>query len=174
MKALKYSAVVLSLLAAFGANAQSQANNDDDDETANVTQTTESEYINLSGQVLTNCYLWVDVRPAASAINVRALTTGLVVARIQETCNNPSGYTLSISSQNNGALKNGTNSVNCSIGYDGTTEILTTPKTKTRTSARFDDISNVFTDFMVNFGAAPTAVAGTYSDTITLTITSSS
>lgn len=174
MKALKYTAIVFSLLAAFGANAQSQSTNDDDDENLNILQTTESEYINLSGQVLTYCYLWVDVKAAAATLNVKGGNNNVTVASIQETCNNPSGFTVAISSANNGNLMNGTNAVAYTIDYDGTAEALTTTKIRTRTGTRFDDATNTGRDFGVTLAASPSAVAGTYSDTITITIASSS
>lgn len=179
MKALKYSAIVFSLLAAFGANAQSQATNDDDDETlTNISQTTESEYINLSGLILTYCYLWVDVGAQASSLDLRTGNSMVEVANVQETCNHPNGFTVSISSANSGNLVNhfdATKTLPYNIIYDTQASVkLETPVSLVRTTTRSDDLTNTNRAFKVVWPQSSALVAGTYSDVITLTITSSS
>lgn len=175
VKALKYTIIVLSLLTAFGANAQSQSANDDDDEILNIDQATESEYINMSGQVLTHCYLWVDVKAAAANLNLRNDSTNQIVASIQETCNSPAGYTVDMSSANKGYIMNGVNAVKYTITYDLIPGLfLSSTRTAWRSGPRFDDVTNTMRNFSVKLTALTSAVSGAYTDTITLTIKSNS
>lgn len=175
MSASKYSLAFFLCFSVMGVNAQSQATNDDDDENLNITQTTESEYINISSQVLTRCYLWVDVKAEAASLPIRQGKQNVVVASVQETCNKNNGYTLSIRSANSGFLRTPGQSAGVMYltTYDGVLRMLDSVKTITITEPRFDDITGVTRDFVFNTnGGVASLVRGTYTDTITLTISS--
>jgi len=95
------------------------------------------------------------------------------VAAVTEVSNNPLGYTISLSSANAGALKNGSIvGTAYTLSYDGGAYLgpLVTPvtvKTVGPLSALVNNISNI----LINVVANPTTLSGTYSDTVTLAIT---
>lgn len=171
MKSIKVlmAAVMLALTASI--HAGNQALNDDNDESLNILSKSESESIDLYSFINTYCYLWVDVKTGASALNMKGAASLVTVAGIQETCNFYAGYNVVVSSANGGYLKNGTSLIPYTIRYDGFTSYsLSVPKTFSRNNPSYDDSFNNSRDFKVLVNTSNSAVKGVYSDTITLTI----
>lgn len=165
--------LILALLNLGGVNAQSHMTNDDDETLADVMQTTESEYINLSGQVPTHCFLWVDVAADAAAIDVREAGSRSV-AKVQENCNAANGFHLSIKSINHGYMVHSVSgyALKYTIHYDQTPLDLAQPAGLARAKHRKDRLTNTQRDFEVKFNGHRQAPAGTYLDTVVLTVES--
>lgn len=122
--------------------------------------------IGLSGTIDANCY--VVITDQNRSLNLVGGSTNLTVARVGERCNDRRGYTVTFSSLNGGAVVNADGTrVAYTIRYDGQTRALTSPYVRTRTSAQ---TSLRTRDFQVTVPANTRAVAGTYADTITVTI----
>lgn len=176
MRSYKSAAFVLACTWIWNAHAQSQLTNNDDDETlVNVMKLTESEYINLSGQVLTHCFLWVDVGPEAAAINVWESGTRSV-AKVQENCNAANGFHLAIRSVNHGYMVHSVTgqALKYTIHYDKTPLDLAQPAGLARAKDRKDRNTNTQRDFEIKLNGHKQAPAGTYIDTVVMTIESNS
>lgn len=122
--------------------------------------------------------------PAATAIvvtpvtgyNALDLTTTAVdtqVATVREINNTPNGYLIKLTSQNAGALKNGTlGNVSYTAKYNASTVTLSSTAQTIVTSPASNSVVNVLKNFTVSYTgqAADTLMQGTYSDTLTFTI----
>ncbi len=122
--------------------------------------------IGISGRVDPNCY--VVVTDQNRTLNLVGGTTNLTVARIGERCNSSRGYTVTFNSLNGGAVVNANGSrIAYTMRYDGQTRSLTSSHVRTRNGPQ----NTVRTrDFQVTVPANAQALAGTYTDTITVTI----
>jgi hypothetical protein len=124
------------------------------------------------------------VVPAATAIVVTGSTgynnldlstsaTNLQVASVVETNNTTNGYTVTLASQNSGALKNGTlGSVAYTAQYNGTAVTLSSSAVSVTTAPAANTVVNATKAFKVSYTGVPAAnlMVGTYSDTLTFTI----
>lgn len=88
------------------------------------------------------------------------------VATISESCNSPSGYTLTFNSASNGALVRGGDAVPYDVHYGAKAMALGEPVMLGRTGPTFA----VRHDFTVSAPAVSGLPSGVYQDTVTLTI----
>jgi len=123
--------------------------------------------VQLKGTVPLNCTVSVtDERVELS------LTTGesaRKVGSVVENCNSGTGYTIAITSANAGVLKSegaGTTPIAYSIGYDGQSGGLINMMQVPRSTAQF----NKSTSLTVTVPANNQYIAGSYADTVTITI----
>lgn len=108
---------------------------------------------------------------AASNLDIEAGESATTVASVNEQSNNPTGYKITVSSDNAGRLVHGSvasSFVNYTLSYDGGTAFQpsaspTTVKTVSSLSTPADSDSNVTVTFT---GLSTAAVAGTYSDRV--------
>ena len=134
------------------------------------TGTTTTTTLQLSGVVSARCGLTVQATPAASMLNLSEGETGMVVGQVTESCNSPAGYSVVLTSQNNGELRAtaaGATPLAYSIRYDTVsgplTQALEAPRQPTGGVQRVADMA-------INIPANARAIPGTYSDIITLSI----
>jgi hypothetical protein len=129
--------------------------------------------ITLSGVIPKIVSIVVSPVSGYSALDLTTTTNNLTVANVQELSNVQTGYTVTLSSVNSGLLKNGSvQSVGYTAKYNGVACSLTTqPVTITSTSSA-TGVINVTKPFTVSYTGTPAAslVDGTYSDTLTFTI----
>jgi spore coat protein U-like protein len=123
--------------------------------------------IALKGSVVTSCGVQVDDLDAN--LNMTGGSTNLQVATVGEKCNSNKGYTVTISSANAGALVNRDGArAPYTASYGGVpNRSLATPLVLTRTKA---EKNWVYAPFTVTLPANAQRVAGSYFDTITITI----
>lgn len=123
--------------------------------------------IRLSGTVAVNCT--VAVTDLNQSLNLVAGETSKQVGSVIENCNSGTGYTITVASANTGRLTStgtGTSPVSFTLGYDGQSSTLATALSLTRSTAQFAKTVPV----TVTIPAAANRIAGTYTDTLTVTI----
>jgi spore coat protein U-like protein len=123
--------------------------------------------LRLNGTVAPSCT--VAVTDLGQSLNLVAGETGKQVGTVVENCNAGGGYTLSVASAGQGSLTSsgaGTAPVAFSLGYDGQSSALTSTLTLSRAGASFARAVPV----TVNVPASAQRAAGSYSDTLTITI----
>lgn len=130
--------------------------------------------LNLRGTVNASYSIQVTEDAGGANLNLDILNgeTDRVVADSREKSNNPTGYKISASSTNGGLLKNGTvDQVAYTIKYGSSSDITltTTPQTVYTSPALTSPADNT-QSVSVSFPAKPTALAGIYTDTVTLSI----
>lgn len=109
-----------------------------------------------------------------TSLNITGGESARLVASVAETSNNATGYTVTLSSANGGQLKNAgsaSSQTTYQVSYDGGT--YAQPGTAAATVKTVNALGALTTNnsaVRVNVTAFPTAPAGTYSDTLTLTI----
>jgi len=118
----------------------------------------------------------LEITPNADATNLNILLgeTNKLVASVSETSNNLTGYKISMRSVNTSKLVHGVDSSKTTaytISYDGGTAVsLTTSDQEVKNVTSLDGLTTVSSNVNVNVTAYPTAPAGTYSDTVTISI----
>jgi spore coat protein U-like protein len=122
--------------------------------------------IRLQGTVQAVCT--VSVTDAGAQLDISGGENAKTVGTVTETCNSGSGYRVTVASANGGSLKSGNNAVAYQLKYDTQSGSLTGPMTVERSSAAFGKQSVV----AVSMSANASAVAGAYSDTLTITVAS--
>ncbi len=122
----------------------------------------------LKGTVEVNCTVQVSQSTTASIDLVKG-TSRLNVARVREHCNLGNGFKISITSANAGSLVDaGGNKVPYTISYDNSgVKSLSTDVVLNRTSPALIVTTKNFT---VTVPAKADAIAGSYADTITISI----
>lgn len=120
--------------------------------------------IQLKGSVATTCT--ISVSDVNATLDIVGGENSRSVGTVVENCNSGSGYDITITSANAGALRSGNATVNYSVVYDNQTQTLGSPWTVNRNSAQFGKQVTVG----VTIPARPNAVAGTYTDTLTIQI----
>lgn len=120
--------------------------------------------IRLNGTVQAACT--ISVTDAGVQLNITGGESNRQVGTVVENCNSGTGYRVTLTSANAGALKNGAAAVSYSVSYDNQQGTLSGAMTVDRPSAAFGKQSVV----AVSMPANATAVAGTYSDTVTITV----
>jgi spore coat protein U-like protein len=96
-------------------------------------------------------------------------TSNKTVGTMVENCNSGTGYTVSLSSANGGALKSagaGTAAIAYTVAYDGQSGSLGSAMQVTRSTAQFARNAAL----SVTVPANAQAIAGDYADTVTITI----
>ncbi|TWB32803.1 hypothetical protein [Nitrospirillum viridazoti] len=122
--------------------------------------------IKLSGTVIQSCT--VAVTDAGATLNILSGSSNVAVGSVVENCNDGAGYTITVASANNGTLKSsatGAQAVSYTTTYDGTNGSGSSFAV-TRSGAQFNKTSNV----SVTVPANAQAIAGSYADTLTITI----
>ena len=138
-------------------------------------QAASSGTLQLSGTVAAVNDLVVTANASNNtSLNILSGETAKNVASVAETSNNGSGYTISLSSVNGGQLKHATNATkktNYTVSYGGGSynQPSTTPTTVKSVSSLGALTTNT-SQVLVTVTALAGAPAGTYSDTLTLTI----
>lgn len=101
-------------------------------------------------------------------------TNNLLVATAQESCNTPTGYKINIKSQTGGLLVNATNAnlkTTYTLSYGGQQLTLTQNYQQAKNVTVLNSPAvNVSSNINVSVAAYAAALAGTYSDTVTLQI----
>lgn len=96
------------------------------------------------------------------------------IASVAETSNNPIGYKIMISSANASELRlssDGTKKTTYQISYDGGSyTTLTTTPTQIKNVSSLTGLTTYNSAVLINVSAYANAPAGTYSDTVTLSI----
>lgn len=121
----------------------------------------------LRGAVDTDCALLVNDH--GKSVDIVNGVSNFTLGSVGESCNSGSGYTVTLSSANNGLMLNERgDAVGYSINWhDSGLRDLTAPVVLTRTGARPFLTTR---SFRVTVPATPQAIAGDYSDLITMTI----
>ncbi len=128
----------------------------------------------LKGNVAAVTEISVAADAAATALSITGGASALKVATVTETCNDKDGYDIYVASTNAGKLVHTLDSTK-STAYQITygTSALTTPTataSKIKTVASLSALTTATSDVKVTVTAAPTAVAGDYTDTLTFSI----
>lgn len=156
MKSLKIAAALFSTLAVTSAMAASTGT------------------LTISGTVALVNDITVTPNASATALNITGGETAKLVASVTENSNNLNGYKIKMSSQNGGQLVNGSNSnikTAYKVGYNGQSSVsLSTGTTDMKTVSSLTGLTSASSDVKVDVTALPSAAAGTYSDTITVSI----
>lgn len=120
--------------------------------------------LRLKGNVTQVCT--VEVRDMGTDLNLVNGSNTVPVGEVTENCNSGTGYTITLSSQNEGKLTTGTGAqVPYTVNYDGATGGAHGLQVN-RDGARFDKKSTL----AVNVNGNAQAIAGNYTDTVTITI----
>ena len=118
----------------------------------------------------------IKVNPEAKAIDLDILLgeVGTKIAVVDETSNNLDGYTIQMSSANDGVLWNtedNSKSTPYELSYDGAAYAAPTSVAATvKTVASLTGLTTNNSDLLINLTAFPTAPAGVYTDTLTFSI----
>ncbi|MDG3444449.1 spore coat protein U domain-containing protein [Nitrospirillum amazonense] len=122
--------------------------------------------IKLNATVAQTCT--VAVTDAGATLNILSGSSNVAVGSVVENCNDGAGYTITVASANNGTLKSsatGAQAISYTTSYDGTNGSGASFAV-TRSGAQFNKTSAV----SVTVPANAQAIAGSYSDTLTITI----
>jgi spore coat protein U-like protein len=123
--------------------------------------------LRLAGTVASSCT--VAVTDLNQALNLVAGETAKQVGTVVENCNSGTGYTVSVASTGKGTMTStgtGTVPVSFTLGYDGQSSALASNLVLTRNGAQFAKSVPV----TVTIPANAQRIAGSYSDTLTITI----
>jgi len=122
----------------------------------------------IKGKMETICFVQVK-QTNTNSIDLTKGATSLAVATVGEKCNLSNGFKISITSANAGSLVDTAgNKVPYTIRYDNSgTRALTTATVLTRTAAQRTVSTKTFS---VTVPAKTNAIAGSYADTITVSI----
>ncbi|TWB13000.1 spore coat protein U-like protein [Nitrospirillum amazonense] len=121
--------------------------------------------IQLNSTVAQTCT--VSVTDAGAQLNILTGSNVVTVGSVVETCNDGAGYQISVSSANGGTLKSaatGAQPVSYTPIYDG--QSSGSSVNVVRSSAQFNKTATV----AVTVPANAQAIAGSYTDTLTITI----
>ena len=121
--------------------------------------------IQLKGTVQAVCSIAV-TETSSQQLNITGGENNKQVGEVVETCNSGAGYTVTVTSANAGQLKNGNSTISYSLRYDTQNGTLNSPMSVQRSQPERDKRSTV----AVTIPATAAAVAGTYADTITISI----
>lgn len=130
--------------------------------------------LTISGVVAVVNELEVTATANATALNITGGETDKLVATVSERSNNLNGYKIKMKSANGGQLVNTANAAvktAYKLGYNGATKVtLSTGDTDMKTVNSLTGLTTVSSNVNVDVTALATAAAGTYSDTITVSI----
>lgn len=128
----------------------------------------------LQGTVALVNDIVINAQSGATTLDIVGGETGKLVAVVDETSNNLNGYTIEMSSANSGLLVHTTDSsqsTSYTVSYDGGSSVTlsSTPQTVKNVSS-LSGLTTVSSDVNVDVAANATAIAGTYQDTVTISI----
>jgi hypothetical protein len=136
--------------------------------------------LNISGEITNVCTL-DSVTPSGSATTLPIVAGGndIVVGTTSVTCNNGAGYDIDASSANNGLLVNDTSPNNTTAynfeitgtGSQGEISLTTSDQNVVSHTSLAAPITSDSRNIEVDVTAVSIAYAGTYEDTITITLT---
>jgi len=117
----------------------------------------------------------ISLSTSSAAVNIITGEANRVVAQATEVSNNLSGYKISMKSTNASRLVHNTDNtkfVAYTISYDdsATQHSLLTTDTVVKPASALAGLTTDVSNIRVSFPAQPNAVAGTYSDTLTISI----
>lgn len=117
------------------------------------------------------------VKPNGSSnltLNITGGESNKLVAAVEETSNNVTGYKINVKSQNQGELRNtsdATRKTTYRLGYNGQTPVsLTQNYQQVKSVSILNGLTTASSNVVVDVQALPNAVAGTYEDTVTFQI----
>lgn len=124
--------------------------------------------LQLKGTIAQNLDISIVAESVATSLNLTQNAANLKVATLNEKSNSNNGYKVTVSSLNNGKLKNGTFLFSYTLGYNSQQLNLNSPQTQTYPVAAH----NVNKDVTISYTgiAQESLVAGDYTDTVTFTI----
>lgn len=152
MKSTKMAIAFLATTASFFASAQST-----------------TAQLDLKGSVALNCTISVSATAKATSLDIKAGEQNAAVGVVTEDCNSGTGYTVAVTSLHGGQLRSGDASAplaNYTASYDDALGSIAAGLTATRNGAFFGRTGNL----LVSIPANAQAIAGNYSDSITLVI----
>lgn len=130
--------------------------------------------VTLSGTVAASTAIVVTGQNNFNNLDLSTSTTDLTVATVREINNTSNGYTVTMTSQNAGQLKNGAvGQVAYTAKYNGTAATLSAIPQTVTTAGPSGTVVNVLKNFQITYTGQPAGslMQGTYSDTLTFTIT---
>ena len=132
---------------------------------------TSSAQIDLRGNVALNCTIGVTPTAKATSLDIKGGEQAVSVGVVTEDCNSGTGYTVAITSQHGGQLRSVADDASAPLAsytasYDDASGSIASILTATRNGAFFGRTG----DLRVTIPANAQAIAGNYSDSITLTI----
>ena len=130
--------------------------------------------LTISGIVALVNDITVTANSNATALNITGGESAKLVATVVESSNDVNGYQIKMASANGGFLVNGSASSQKTaykLGYDGSASAtLSSAGTVVKSVNSLSGLASHTSNVNVDVTAMPLAVAGTYSDTITVTI----
>lgn len=116
----------------------------------------------------------ITITPTNAPVSITGGATNLLVANVSEVSNDLSGYKIKVSSLNASKLVNGDDSskkTSYTLSYNGGPAVtLTATPQVVKTVNSLSGLTTNGSDVKVNVVAYPTAPAGTYADTVTISI----
>ena len=124
--------------------------------------------LQLKGTIAQALDISITPESVTTSLNLTQNAANLKVATLNEKSNSNTGYKVTVSSLNNGKLKNGTFLFSYTLGYNSQQLNLNSPQTQTYSVAAH----NVNKDVTISYTGIPqeSLVAGDYSDTVSFTI----
>lgn len=125
--------------------------------------------LHLKGIVPVSCTIAIAATAKAASLDLKGGEQNVSVGVVTEDCNSGNGYTVSIASQNGGQLRSGDASAplaSYSASYDDAVGSIAAGLSASRSGAFFGRSGNL----VVSVPANPQAIAGHYSDSITVVI----
>lgn len=128
--------------------------------------------ITISGAVPGATAIVVNSQAGYNNLDLSASPVDLQVASVREINNTANGYSVTLTSTNSGQLKNGSNGISYTAKYNNVSVTLSSTPSVVSTGAPSNTIVNVVKPFTISYtgAASETMLAGTYSDTLTFTI----
>jgi len=128
----------------------------------------------LSGTVVSACNLVVTPNGANNTtLNIVSGDANKLVANVQETCNNATGYKINVKTVNGGELRHTSVpslKTTYTLTYSGQTVTPTTNYQQVKNVTVLNSPANVTSTVHVSVAPYAAALAGTYSDTVTFQI----
>lgn len=141
---------------------------------AGVAQAASTGTLLIQGTVAAVNDIVITPNSNATALNITAGESNKLVASVAETSNNLAGYKINMKSVNASKLVHGTDATKqtgYTVSYNGGSAItLTTVDQQVKNVSSLSGLTTNNSNVNVNVTALPNAIAGTYSDTITVSI----
>jgi len=133
--------------------------------------------ISITGTIPLSCNISVNSQAIAGSLDLTVSQTNLTVASVTESCNNKTGYKVTVATQNGatGGLLKGVSGNNDTVAYgvtyNGVSQTFSTG-TATATNTSVKSLAGGITKSLgITYTGAPAINAGTYTDVLTLTMT---
>lgn len=141
---------------------------------SSVSQAATTGSIILQGVVAPVVAVTVTGQGTYNALNLATTQTNLLVANVQEQSNDTLGYKVTVASANAGQLKNGTlGQVTYTAQYNAVTFTLSATPVQVTNQAAQTTVVNATKPLTISYTGTPAVsiMSGTYTDTLTFTIT---